>query len=142
VTAGPTAPPAPPLVLVVDDSPLVTEALGALLDAVGYRSAAAHTVGDAVRVAHAVRPDAMLLDLTLPDGDGLEVLAALGPGRAMVALALTGHDDPATAARCRAAGCRTVLSKPVRAADLVRALAEAGVGVAGAAPTDGAPDPA
>jgi CheY-like chemotaxis protein len=58
----------------------------------------------------------------------------------MVALALTGHDDPATAERCRAAGCRTVLSKPVRAADLVRALAEAGVGVGGVAPTGGATD--
>jgi hypothetical protein len=33
-----------------------------------------------------------------------------------------------------------VLSKPVRAADLVRALAEAGVGVAGAAPTGGETD--
>ena len=130
------SPPAPPLVLVVDDSPLVTEALGALLDAVGYRSASAHTVADAVRSARDLRPDAMLLDLTLPDGDGLEVLRALEPGRAVVALALTGHDDAATAARCRAGGCRAVLSKPVKAAVLVRALADAGVGGdAGPAPT-------
>jgi CheY-like chemotaxis protein len=124
VTAAPAP---PPLVLVVDDSELVTEALGVLLGAVGYRSAAAHTVADAVRAARELRPDGLLLDLTLPDGDGLAVLAALG-GDAPVALALTGHDDPATAARCRAAGCRAVLVKPVRAAALVAALADAGVG--------------
>ncbi len=123
---------APPLVLIVDDSPLVTEALGTLLVAVGYRSAAAHSVGDAIRAARELRPDALLLDLTLPDGDGLDVLRALGDGAAAggpspVALALTGHDDPGTAARCRAAGCRAVLTKPVRAAALIGALADAGV---------------
>ena len=126
------SPPPSSLVLVVDDSPLVTEALGALLDAVGYRTASAHTVADAVRAARDLRPDAMLLDLTLPDGEGLDVLGALGPaaeGRPP-ALALTGHDDPDTAARCLAAGCRAVLAKPVRAATLVRALAEAGVAAA------------
>ena len=128
-------PPAPPLVLVVDDSPLVTEALGALLDAVGYRTATAHTVAEAVRAARDLRPDALLLDLTLPDGEGLDVLGALGPtaeGRP-AALALTGHDDPDTAARCLAAGCRAVLTKPVRGAALVRALAEAGVAAGAAA---------
>lgn len=119
----------PPLVLVVDDSPLVTEALGVLLDAVGYRTAAAGSVGEAVHAARALRPAAMLLDLTLPDGDGLDVLAALAAAGAPppATFALTGHDDPETAARCLAAGCRAVLVKPVRAAALVGALAEAGV---------------
>ncbi len=127
---------AAPLVLIVDDSPLVTEALGVLLGAVGFRSAAAHDVAGAVRSARELRPDAILLDLTLPDGDGLEVLRALAGdgGRPPPAtLALTGHDDPDTAARCRAAGCRAVLVKPVRAAALLRALADAGVAADGAA---------
>jgi CheY-like chemotaxis protein len=119
----------PPLVVIVDDSELVTEALAALLDALGYRSATAHDVAGAVATARDLRPDALLLDLTLPDGEGLDVLAALAADGTPVplAIALTGHDDPATAARCRAAGCRAVLVKPVRAADLVRTLADAGV---------------
>lgn len=121
-----------PLVLVIDDGPLVTEALGVLLGAVGYRSAAAGSVAEAVQAARELRPAALLLDLTLPDGDGLDVLRALAgdAGAAPIAIALTGHDDPETAARCRAVGCRAVLTKPVRAAVLVRALADAGVVVA------------
>lgn len=125
---APGHPPAP-LVLVVDDSALVTEALGVLLDAVGYRTAAAGNVGEAVDAARTLCPAAMLLDLTLPDGDGLDVLAALAATGAVLpaTLALTGHDDPDTVARCLAAGCLTVLVKPVRAAVLVGALADAGV---------------
>ncbi len=119
---------APPLVLVVDDSPLVTEALGVLLEATGYRTAAAGGVREAVRVAREAAPAAVLLDLTLPDGDGLEVVRALaGDPSPPAVLALTGHDDPETVARCRAAGCRAVLVKPVRSAALLGALAEAGV---------------
>ena len=117
--------PEAPLVLVVDDSPLVTEALGALLDAIGYRAASAGSVAEAVDVALALRPDVMLLDITLPDGDGLAVLRALGDGAPPATLALTGHDDPETAARCLAAGCRAVLAKPVRSAALVAALSAA-----------------
>jgi CheY-like chemotaxis protein len=123
VSAG--GPPEAPLVLVVDDSPLVTEALGAVLDATGYRAASAGSVAEAVDAARALRPDLMLLDLTLPDGDGLAVLRALAGDAPPATLALTGHDDPDTAARCLAAGCRAVLVKPVRPAALVAALSAA-----------------
>lgn len=115
-----------PLVLLVDDSPLVTEALGILLVETGHRVATAGSVAEAVASARAERPDVLLLDLTLPDGDGLEVLRILSAeGRAPHAtVALTGHDDAATEARCLAAGCRAVLAKPVPAALLLRKLGE------------------
>jgi CheY-like chemotaxis protein len=83
-------------------------------------------VAEALAAARASTPDVILLDLTLPDGDGLEVarsLAADGAGvRAIVAL--TGHDDAETEARCLAAGCVAVLVKPVRAATLLRGIRE------------------
>ena len=69
-----------PLVLLVDDSPLVTEALGILLVETGHRVATAGSVREAVESARAERPDVMLLDLTLPDGDGLQVLRTLAKG--------------------------------------------------------------
>jgi CheY-like chemotaxis protein len=120
----PTAPPAH--VLLVDDSELVTDALGVLLDAVGYRVTAAASVATALDAARRDAPDVLLVDLTLPDGDGLGVLSALrAEGRApRVAVALTGHDDPETEARCLSAGCRAVLVKPVRSATLVAGLRE------------------
>jgi DNA-binding response OmpR family regulator len=105
---------AAPLVLLVEDSELVTDALTVLLEATGHRVRVAASVRGAVAAARAERPDVMLLDLTLPDGDGLDVLAALGDGSAPRTIAaLTGHDDDATRARCLAAGCHDVLSKPV-----------------------------
>ncbi len=112
--------------LLVDDSPLVTEALGILLVETGHRVATAASVREAVAAARAEPPDVLLLDLTLPDGDGLEVLRLLSAeGRAPRAtVALTGHDDPVTEARCLAAGCRAVLGKPVPAATLLRGLRE------------------
>lgn len=105
----------PPLVLLVDDSPLVTEALTILLEETGHRVAVAGSVAEAVAACEAEAPALALLDLTLPDGSGLEILARLdgSPARPRVAVALTGHDDPATVDRCRAAGCRDVLLKPV-----------------------------
>jgi CheY-like chemotaxis protein len=72
-------------------------------------------VAEAVAAGLAEVPELLLLDVTLPDGEGLEVLERLrAAGRLpRVTVALTGHDDEALAARCRAAGCRDVLLKPV-----------------------------
>ena len=118
-----------PTILIVDDSPLVTEALGVLLEASGYATGSATTVADAITALRNERYDAMLLDVTLPDGDGLDVLAGAEEAAitAPPTLALTGHDDAATAARCREAGCVAVLVKPVRRIALLGALQAAGV---------------
>jgi CheY-like chemotaxis protein len=104
----------------------VTEALAVLLGATGHRTRAAGTVADAIRVAREEAPDVALIDLTLPDGDGLEIVRTLAAeGRApRAAVALTGHDDPETAERCLAAGCRAVLVKPVRPAVLLASMRE------------------
>lgn len=118
--------PAAPLVLLVDDSALVTEALAVLVEAMGHRCATAASVAEAVAVARADPPTVILLDLTLPDGDGLALLDRLREAGAPipVTVALTGHDDAATRARCLAAGCRAVLTKPVSTATLLGGLAD------------------
>jgi CheY-like chemotaxis protein len=117
--------PAEPLVLLVEDSALVVEALSVLLEATGYRVVGADSVAAAVRTARRERPAVLLLDLTLPDGHGLEVLTALqgDADGAPPTVALTGHDDPDTIARCLRAGCRAVLAKPVPARTLLDTLA-------------------
>ena len=114
------------LVLIVDDSSHVTDPLRILFEETGRRVVVAASVASAVRACEAERPDLMLLDVTLPDGDGLSVLTLLAGGSAMppVTVALTGHDDALTVQRCRAAGCREVLLKPVPVRDLLRRAAE------------------
>ncbi len=63
----------------------------------------------------------MLLDLTLADGDGLDVLARLRAEDQMPpqTIALTGHDDDEVRQRCIDAGCTGVMIKPVPIARLL-----------------------
>jgi CheY-like chemotaxis protein len=79
-------------------------------------------VAETVSAASADPVDVLLLDLGLPDGDGLTVLAELAKLDALprVSVALTGRDEPEVIARCRAAGCTDVLLKPVPVAELLR----------------------
>ena len=116
-----------PHILLVEDSTLVTDALRILFEETGHRVTVAATAAEAIEAATASRPDVMLLDLGLPDADGLTVLGALTPpGLApRRTIALTGDGDDATIARCRAAGCHEVLLKPVSPGVLLRKVREA-----------------
>ena len=115
-----------PHILIVDDSADVTGALRVLFEETGNDVSVANTIRDAVLVATDRPVDIMLLDLTLPDGDGLTALTTMRakgiePG---VTAALTGHAEPEIAARCSAAGCRAVLVKPVPIGDLLSKVRE------------------
>ncbi len=116
----------PPHVLIVEDSFLVVGALRVLLQQTGHRVSAAGSVQAAVDMARRERPDVMLLDLTLPDGSGLDVLEGLSASdhSPTVTVAVTGHDDPRVRERCLLAGCRDVLVKPISALELPRQIAE------------------
>ena len=116
----------PKRVLVVEDSILISSALRIILEANAYDVAVAGTASDAVEAASTSPFDVMLLDLTLPDGDGLSVLDALKARNAKLSLtlAMTGRDDDITRARCMAAGCTDVLLKPVPINDLLRIIGE------------------
>lgn len=113
-----------PHILVVEDSPLVVAALRLLLEETGYRVSAAGTVDEALVICRGDRPDAMLLDLTLPDGDGLLVISTLRGEQTPppITAAMTGHSDPDTVARCLEAGCREVLQKPVPVKELIEKI--------------------
>jgi DNA-binding response OmpR family regulator len=106
-------------ILLVEDSPLVSGALRLLLESSGHRVSIAATVAESRAVLRADPPSLTLLDLTLPDGDGLTLVAPLHASGCRVVVALTGHDDDATRDRCIAAGCAQVLVKPVPARELL-----------------------
>ncbi|MHB1223218.1 MAG: response regulator [Gemmatimonadaceae bacterium] len=127
-------------VLVVEDHELVSEAMTILLEAGGNSVRCASSVAAGVSGGLAWPADVMLLDLTLPDGSGLDVIGRLREAGALppVTVALTGHDDPETVARCRAAGCHDVLLKPVPARELLQ-LVERWAAIARANPGQALP---
>jgi DNA-binding response OmpR family regulator len=110
-----------PHILLVDDSALVLDALRLLFQESGYDVSVARSVTEAVDAAVSRSVDVMLLDLTLPDGDGLEALVRLRAQGAepRVTAALTGREASEVEARCFGAGCRAVLVKPVPIAQLI-----------------------
>lgn len=97
-------------------------ALRILFEETGRRVSTAGSIAEAVASATADRPDLVLLDVTLPDGDGLTIIEQLrAAGQSFgVFVALTGHDEPAIAARCTTLGCADVLLKPVPTRELLR----------------------
>ncbi|HEX6574488.1 MAG TPA: response regulator [Gemmatimonadaceae bacterium] len=114
-------------VLLVEDSPLIYSALKLLLESGGFDVTVATTAKEAKELGLELRPDVMLLDITLPDDDGLSVLRTLDaegfkPG---ATFALTGHSDSETRSRCLEAGCDDVLLKPVPVKQLLRIVSEA-----------------
>jgi len=114
-------------VLVVEDSDAVAEAFRVLFEHMGRRVSVAPTVRAALAALVSDPPDLVLLDLTLPDGDGLIVARALqartDPEKPVV-VALTGHDDPENRERCLEAGCIAMLLKPVPARELMARVEE------------------
>jgi DNA-binding response OmpR family regulator len=113
-----------PHVLLVEDSPLVVDALAVLLDAAGVRVSTAASLAEALTIGGGDAADLVLLDLTLPDGDGLAAVQPLRAAGCKRFVALTGHDDAATRQRCLAAGCVDVLLKPVPARVLMAKVTE------------------
>jgi CheY-like chemotaxis protein len=107
-------------VLLVEDNELARDAMRLLLQVTGHRVSVAATVAEALMTARSDRPDLVLLDLTLPDGDGLDVARGLkSEADPPTFVALTGHDGPEVNERCLAAGCVSVMVKPVSYQELV-----------------------
>ena len=97
-------------ILVVDDEPQILRALGATLRGAGYTVDSAATAEQALTAAAAHPPEAVILDLVLPDGDGTDVcrelrtwsdapvivLSAVGEERQKIAALDAGADDYVT----------------------------------------------
>jgi DNA-binding NtrC family response regulator len=106
-------------ILIVDDDPMVTSALKFFVEARGYRFVGASSVAEATRALASQPFDAMLLDLYLPDGDGLDVLdrcLELDPAPAVIVMTARAEIHGAVAAIRR--GAADYLAKPLDLDDL------------------------
>jgi len=109
-------------ILVVEDNEKNMKLFRDVLQAAGYRTLEATTGGEAVALAAEHAPDLVLMDIQLPDIDGIEALGRLrADGRTafLPVLALTAQAMEGDRERFLAAGFDGYLSKPVNVADLV-----------------------
>jgi FixJ family two-component response regulator len=110
------------IVFVVDDDRQICEALTDLLSTfqlhvVTFRSAAEYLAYPKPDV-----PACLLLDVQLPDINGLDLQSQTGPGGHPQIVFMTAHGDIPTSVRAIKAGAVDFLTKPLREADLIRAL--------------------
>jgi FixJ family two-component response regulator len=121
-----------PIVFLVDDDPRVREALCSLISSVGLRAAA---FGSAAEFLAFEKPDAascLVLDLELPDVNGLELQRKLAGGEAAPIIFITGHGDVPSSVRAMKAGAIEFLSKPFGEQELLQAI-DAALSLDGAA---------
>jgi PAS domain S-box-containing protein len=103
-------------VLVADDNRDAADTLGLLLELYGHEVRIAHSGNAALAVAHAFRPNVVLLDIAMPDLSGYEVARNLRVDAAcpdILLIALTGYGQDADKERAHEAGFDHHLTKPV-----------------------------
>ena len=102
-------------VLIIDDDDTLSDVLSFRLKKQGIHAVAAYSGAAGLAKAKAESFSAIVLDLCLPDADGLSICEQLtdAPETCSVPiLILSGTDEPGIVRRCRAAGCRYFLRKP------------------------------
>lgn len=112
----------PPLILVVDDYQDAREMYAEYLQFSGFRVAEARNGNEAVSQAFELKPDLILMDLSLPGMDGWEatrVLKADDRTRHIRVVALTGHALAGASEGAKKAGCDSFVTKPCLPDDLV-----------------------
>lgn len=119
------------LVLVVEDDPALQSVLRTLFEANGYRVVAASIATGGIRDAHLYNPDVVIVDLGLPDRDGIEVIKAIRTWSAMPVVVLSARTVEAQRLSAFESGADDYVVKPFSAPELlarVRAVSRRHVG--------------
>ena len=101
-----------PLVLVADDEPRITKLVSIALQAEGFRVVTTNSGEDALRKAEEVRPDVVLLDIVMPDLDGIEVMQQLRELRPVPVILLTAKGSTSDKAKGLDLGADDYVAKP------------------------------
>ena len=118
--------PATPIVFVVDDDPSVREALESLIVQAGWRAHVFESAQDFLSFPRAVVPSCLVLDVTLPGLNGLELQSLIAGDRIdMPIIFITGHADVPMTVKAMKAGAVEFLSKPVAEEVLINAIGSA-----------------
>jgi two-component system KDP operon response regulator KdpE len=124
-------------ILVVEDDPSLRRSLAATLKAAGYRAVEAGGVAEAQRARAHHKPDLILLDLGLPDGDGVDFVAVLRRDALTPVVVLSARGAEAMKVKALDAGADDYVTKPFGVDELlarIRAALRHGVQAKGSAP--------
>jgi two-component system, cell cycle response regulator DivK len=123
--SGMSDPTAKPMILVVEDFDDAREMYRDYLEFSGFRVETARDGREAIDKTRELRPDLVLMDLSLPGLDGWEatrLLKAAPDTSGILIIALSAHALAAEGERARAAGCDGFIAKPCLPPDLVREI--------------------
>jgi len=121
-SAGGAAPGKPPRVLVVDDEPQIVRALKVVLREAGFEAVPAETASEALDLAAVRPPEAAIVDLVLPDIDGVEVTRRLREWSEMPIVVLSAVGEEEQKVRALEAGADDYITKPFGTRELVARL--------------------
>lgn len=113
-------------ILIIDDQETLCYFLGESLEEKGYQTIAAYTAEEGLEVVTRQQVDLVLLDLKLPDGDGLDVLYEIRKADSnLPVIVLTGHAGVESAVQAMKLGAYDYLEKPINLEELSIAAAKA-----------------
>lgn len=134
-----------PLVLVIEDEEPIRRFLRATLEANHFRVKESGTAREGVLLAVTVRPDLILLDLGLPDGDGLDVTRTVRKESAVPIVVLSARGQERDKVAVLDAGADDYLTKPFGVGELLArirvALRHSAIGSSGMGGDGGATKP-
>lgn len=107
-----------PLVLIVEDEEPIRRFLRAALESQGYRVKESATANEGLLQARTQRPDVVLLDLGLPDGDGIDVTKAIRTDSAVPIVVLSARGQELDKVAALDAGADDYLTKPFGVSEL------------------------
>ena len=111
-----------PLILVVEDDPAVRNLIVAALEAHGLRHMAVETAHAAIVAASSQAPSIVLLDLGLPDMDGVKVVESVRAWSGMPIIVVSARSEDADKIRALDAGADDYLTKPFSVEELLARL--------------------
>ncbi|MBN1528979.1 MAG: response regulator transcription factor [Thermoleophilaceae bacterium] len=110
-------------VLVVDDEKQILRALRIILRDAGYEVATAASVEEALDALAVHPPDAAIVDLILPDGNGVDVCRSIREWSSMPVIVLSAVGEEAEKIRALEAGADDYVTKPFGPGELIARLA-------------------
>ncbi len=103
-----------PRIMVVEDERILAKNFREKLAASGYEVAMVHSAKEAEGLVSSFAPDVIILDIRLPDGDGLQLLPKLkGESPSVQVIVVTAHGSERVAVEAMRAGAYEYLTKPV-----------------------------